>query len=110
MSETKLVAAILKALKSAGYWAWRTNSGRVFARGGVFHGAPLGTPDILVIKRPAAPQAYGYLVGLEVKTQDKASKQEDSQRDWQALAARNGVPYAVVRGAGEALKFLEGVK
>lgn len=110
MSETPIVAAILKALKSAGFWSFRINSGRVKVRGGMFSGAPAGTPDILVVVRPSPPHVYGYLVGLEVKTNDKASKQEDSQKKWQALAARHGVPYAVVRSAAEALEFLKGCK
>ena len=99
MSETALAAGIREALTAAGYWVWRCNSGHVRTRGGVFRGAPPGTPDILVV-------LDGRLVGIEVKTREKDSKQSPSQIEWQALAEKNGVRYSVAHSAAEALSFL----
>jgi hypothetical protein len=123
MSETQLVKTIMDALKHSGYWAIRINSGATVIPGTltnarrVIKGAPAGTPDILVMKRVLRHREAGHLfdgtepvamvIGLEVKT--AKGKQLPSQKAWQEQAAKNGVPYAVVRSAHEALEFVKSV-
>lgn len=89
MSETDLQSAIMKALKQAGYWAFRVNSG---GRQGRVRLAPDGTPDICVVS------PHGW---LEVKQPGKPLR--PAQSDWHAQAQRLGVRVAVVTSVGEAV-------
>ncbi len=109
MSESQLVANILKGLKLKGYWAFRLNSGATVIPGSgnnarrVISGAPAGTPDILVLLPP-----NGRAVGLEVKT--ATGVQRPTQVTWQAQANKHGVPYAIVRSFSDAWMFLRSVQ
>jgi len=106
MSETDIVAAVIGALQATGHWAWRCNSGAIMLEGKhgkrLFRGAPTGTPDVFCVL------PGGRLIGLEVKT--PKGRQSPGQKAWQERAERTGVPYAVVRSAGEALRFVRSIR
>jgi hypothetical protein len=97
-AETAVVKAIIDALTAAGIWCWRQNAGGVAARGGWFHGGPDGIPDIVgVIER-------GRMFGIEAKV--PTGKQRETQKAWEAMAARHGVLYGLALTAPVALRLI----
>ena len=97
MSESNLSADIRKALTLAGLWVIRLNSGSSRVRGGYIHGAPVGTPDLLIV----AP-VYGW---LEVKMPGKYPTAE--QRAWHDRAEKEKVRVATVRSVEDALRTVQ---
>lgn len=94
-AETAIVRACLDALTASGFWTWRLNSGTMVKGSRVFRGSPNGTPDIIVV-------LPGSRVGfIEVKTTN--GDKEDSQVEWHARAAKEGVFHGLARTAKEAL-------
>lgn len=117
VSESTLVTAILKMLQLRGVFAWRANAGTqvIGAKGSsarrVIHGAPAGTPDILLVLTSYADVPVGQekrlavLHGIEVKT--PIGKQSETQRAWQAKAESFGVRYGIARSVGQALELVK---
>jgi predicted type IV restriction endonuclease len=100
MSETDLSRAIRNALTAKGCLVIRIQSGVVpvadRAKGKRYvHCAPLGTPDLLVIRDPAV---YTW---LEVKTEDGALNR--FQQGWHERAVSRGIRVATVRSISEAI-------
>jgi hypothetical protein len=98
VSETEISLNIRRALKLAGFWCERVNSGKVPTRGGFFQGASKGTPDTVVVS-----PVYGW---LETKTPE--GKLSDGQRKWHAKAKARCVRIAVVMSASEAIAVVRG--
>jgi hypothetical protein len=96
-TETPIVSSIVDQLTVLGIWCWRQNSGSVPTRGGYFHGAPKGTPDVL-------GTLDGRLFGIEVKT--AKGEERKTQEAWAAKAKLNGVLYGVARTPGEARELI----
>lgn len=70
MSETSdIVSPILDALKQAGIFAMRMNSGKMRVRGGYVHLCPVGTPDIVIYPCGRVP------VWIECKVLSKKLRQ-----------------------------------
>jgi hypothetical protein len=102
--ETLIMNSILEVLQAEGVWCWRVNCGDVPAPGGgVFHGAPPGTPDILGVF-PDSGSLRGRLFGIEVKT--PIGKLNPAQRAWRDRAAKAGVFFGVARSWREALELM----
>lgn len=91
MSETELQRAILKALKQAGFWAFRVNTG---GRQGRVKLAPPGTPDICLVH----PSGW-----LEVKLPGQGLT--PAQGVWFDQALVYGVRAATVTSVADALAY-----
>jgi hypothetical protein len=91
--ELDIQRAIMAALKAAGIWHRRNNTGK--ARGGKFMvGLGLGGPDLLVLHN-------GRAVSLEVKS--ATGKQRPEQVQWELDWVAAGGEYHIVRSVAEAL-------
>ena len=94
-AESAIQTAIVEALRYAGCWVLRLNSGAIRAGSRPITLAPAGTPDLLVV----APG--GRVVFLEVKT--STGRLSAAQRAMHAELTRLGATVAVVRSVEEAL-------
>jgi hypothetical protein len=102
VSETDLSRSIRNALQAKGCKVIRIQSGVVHVAARkpgqpkyYMHCAPIGTPDLLVIREPAI---YTW---LEVKTED--GKLNRYQQDWHEWATSSGIRVATVRSISEAI-------
>lgn len=102
MTETSEVTGpLLKAIRNAGIWVARMQSGKVKVRGGWMYLCPNGTADILV--RPS-----GRVVWLETKL-GKYGQSAD-QVEFQKMVEGFGDEYYVVRSVAEGLDAVTGRK
>ena len=100
MSEgSEVVRPMLDALRAAGIFAWRQQSGLVKVRGAWMHLAPEGTPDIV-----------GYLDGgrmLAVECKLGKGPTRDAQTRWAAAARARGVLVLECRDAAQVVPTVQ---
>lgn len=96
--ETALSRSIVAALRGLGYRVVRVHCGmaRAMHGNGIVKMAEPGTPDWVVV--------WPY-IWLETKDLTGLSKE---QREWHLWARAKGVPVAVVRSVGDAIKAVRG--
>lgn len=103
--ETRLLSAIVKALRLHGHTVMRIQTGKVLAKRGKHEHwmqlAEPGTPDLHL---PFVPCWLEVKLPSAIAPQSKLS---DAQRRWHARALEAGVRVAVVRSAGEAIQQVE---
>lgn len=98
MTEQKLTAAILDAIRSMGHPAWRNNTGvtRVGKRF-IRFGLGVGSADVIAVVR-------GRFVGIEVKMPHATKRPHEAQQEtWRSQVTSAGGYCAVVRSVDEAV-------
>lgn len=98
--EGKISKQIQDHLRAMGWKVMRLNSGVVRVRGGMLHGCPKGTPDILAFDRS------GRLLWLEIKA--AMGKPSPEQHEFAVWAKESQHRYLLVRSVEELHEFLEG--
>lgn len=78
--EREQITPVIKALRDAGFWCWRTNSTLIKVGGVTMRGSPRGTPQILGVL------SNGCLFGIFVK-----SKLNKRDQRWASKAKENRV-------------------